>query len=173
MTKRTFLSALMGLFASAASAEGAPAPVVPPVDLNVPLTNPRLLAAILKHQQSQSNETATELLGELKTAVLLVAIILENPVIKSSETQALFKKGDKIAVVEVRDNNDNRLLALFTDHRELQRFTNQANSTLVMPTKDAMSFVLEKSYSGLVVNPASEATLRLDAPFIHTVIGGM
>ena len=173
MTKRTLISALMGLFASAVSAKTPSPPVVPPVDLNVPVTNPRLVEAIHKHQQSQSNETATELFDELKTAVLLVAVILEKPASKPSDTQALFKKGDKIAVVEVRDNSNNRLLALFTDHHELKRFTTQANSTLVMPTRDAMSFALEKGYSGLVVNPASEATLRLDAPFIRTVIGGM
>jgi hypothetical protein len=42
-----------------------------------------------------------------------------------------------------------------------------------MPTKDAMSFVLDKGYAGFVVNPAGEATLRLDSNFIRTIIGRM
>jgi SseB protein N-terminal domain len=143
------------------------------VDLNVPVTNPRLVVAIEKHQKAQSKQTAEELFGELKKAVFLVAIILEKPPMEVSGTQSLFKRGEKIAVVEVRDNNDSRLLAIFTDHTELQRFTNRANSTLVMRTKDAMSFVLDKDYSGFVVNPAGEATFRFDSAFIRGVIGGM
>jgi SseB protein N-terminal domain len=148
-------------------------PVVPPVDLSVPVTNPCLVAAIEKHQKAQSKQTAEELFGELKDAVFLVAIILDNPPVKVSEGQSLFNRGDKIAVVEVRDNKDSRLLALFTDHTELQRFANRANSTLVMRTKDAMSFVLDKDYSGLVVNPAGEATFRVDSAFIPRAISGM
>ena len=42
-----------------------------------------------------------------------------------------------------------------------------------MPAKDAFKFVLEHGYGGLVVNPASEATLRLDSSFIRTIVGGM
>ena len=148
-------------------------PVVPPVDLSVPVTNPRLIAAIEKHQRAQSKQTAEELFGELRKAVFLVAIILDKPPVEVSEGQSLFNIGDKISVVEVRDNKDSRLLALFTDHTELQRFTYRANSTLVMPTKDAMSFTLDKDYSGFVVNPAGEATFRLDSAFIGSVIGGM
>jgi hypothetical protein len=175
MTKRSFFSALLGRPAPEAPAEAAPAPapVVPPVDLNVPVTNPRLVAAIRKHQQSGNNQTAAELFAELKSAVLLAAIVLDQPPEKTSQGQAVFKAGSRIAVVEISDNDNQRLLALYTDHEELRRFTQHANSTLVLPTKDAMSFVLDKGYAGLVVNPASEATLRLDAPFIRRVIGDL
>ena len=100
-----------------------------------------------------------------------MAAIFQKPPTKTSEGQSILNQGDQIAIVEVYDNNDNRLLALFTDHSELQRFTDKANSTLVMPTNDAMSFVLSKGYAGLVVNPVSTATLRLDAPFIRTLVG--
>jgi len=173
MTKRTFLSTLLGLFALASNADQSPKAVAPPVDLNVPITNPRLVAAIFKHQRLHTNDTATELYSELKNSFLLVPVILDKPTANTTNGQKLFKKGEKIAVIEVRDNSETRLLALFTDHDELHRFTDKANSTFIMPTKDAMSFVLDKGYSGFVVNPSGEATLRLDAPFIRTVIGGM
>jgi len=105
------------------------------VDLNVPITNEKLVAAIRKHQKSGSNQTAVELFEELKKAVFLVGAILEKPRNRSTSNQTLFKKGEKIGVVEVHDAKDARLLAVFTDHPELQHFTNQANSTFVMPTK--------------------------------------
>jgi hypothetical protein len=110
--------------------------VASPVDLNVPVTNPRLVAAIERHQKAQCKQIPEELLGELQNAVFLVAIILDNPPVNVSEKQSLFNRGD----------NDSRLLALFPDYTELQQFTNHENSTLVMRTKDAMSFVLDRDY---------------------------
>src|SRR5262245_18280450 len=73
---KTFLSVLDGLFPiTGASAQcggpEAPAAVIPPVDLNKPVTNPKLVAAIRNHQQTQTNETASKLFAELKTAVFL------------------------------------------------------------------------------------------------------
>jgi hypothetical protein len=171
---RNFFSSLASIFQQKnAASPSAQKPVIPPVDLDIPVTNPRLVAAIQKRQIAQTNESATELFQELKASVFLVAVILEKPPTKVADTQVLFKKGDKISVVEVRDANDDRLLALFTDHPELQRFASYANSTLVMPTKDAMAFVLDKGYAGMVVNPANEGPLRLDTPFIRSVIGNM
>ena len=168
---------LAGISAIGASAQTntmkTSTPIVSPVDLNIPVTNPYLVAAIQQHQSAQSNDTAVELFRELKVSVLLAGVILDNAPVKTSESQALFKKGDKIGFIEVRDKNDKKLLALFTDQDELQHFTNKANSTFVMPTKQAMNFVLEKNYDGLVVNPAGTASLRLDTPFIRTVVGDM
>jgi hypothetical protein len=147
--------------------------VVPPVDLNIPVTNPKLVDAIQRHQQLQQNETALALLEELRRSFLLAAIILERPLTETAPGQLLFKKGDRIGMVEARDDENSRLLALFTDHDQLNRFTNQANSSQVMPAKDALSFVLERGYTGTIINPAGASTLRLDAPFIRTVIDGM
>lgn len=177
-TLKNIFSALAGTFSGkraekSASASKVTSKINPPVDLNVPVTNPRLVAAIFKHQKCQTNETAVELFGEMKNAILLAGIILEKPPTPTTEAESVFVKGDKIGFVEVIDNNEKRLLALFTDHSELQSFTNQANSTLVMPPKDAMSFVLDKEYDGFVINPAGKATLRLDAPFIRDVINDM
>ena len=147
--------------------------VAPPVDLNKPVTNPRLVAAIEKHQRIRSNETAVELLRELKASVLLVGAILEKPLPRASNSQALFKKGDKIGFIEVRDDAEKRLLGLFTDQGQLQRFTGQANSSFVMPAKQAMEFVIEKGYDGLVVNPSGPALLRLDTTFIRRIAKDM
>lgn len=149
-------------------------PVESPVDLSKPVTNPRLVAAIEKHEHIASGDTAEELFRELGKSFLLIGAILDKPAARTSDTQVLFKKGDQIGFIQVRDSNDQKLLALFTDHVELEHFTDQANATFVMPAVQAMNFVLENGYEGLVVNPASNtATLRLDAAFIETILPGM
>jgi len=173
---KTFLSVLAGLFpimgASAQSGGAeARAAVIPPVDLDKPVTNPKLVAAICNHTQTHTNETASKLFAELKTAVFLVGTI-EDAATRVLEGQVLLKKGHKFRIIEVRDDSHKRLLALFTDHPELQRFSDQANSTLVMPTQQAMTWVLENGYDGLVINPGG-LSLRLDAPFLRSVVGKM
>ena len=167
MTIKTgLLARLAGLFGARASGAGG---VVPPVDLDVPVTNPALVAAIRRHLRTQRNESAAVLLDVLKQSFLLTAVVMEDRPVPAARGQTMFRKGDRFGVIEVLDESDARLLALFTDQDELRRFTNQANSTLVMPANDAMAFVLEHHYTGMVVNPASVETLRLDAPFIRTL----
>jgi hypothetical protein len=120
----------------------------------------------------QTSETALELLNELRTAFLLVGTILRE-VPSPSATQMLLKKGETIGFIEVRDESDKRFLGVFTDHPELWRFTDKSNSTQVMPTRQAMSHVVDYEYDGLVLNPAGDASLRLDAAFIRNVIDKM
>lgn len=177
-SRKTFFSALAGLFSATTAAQPAASekvvPLAPPVDLNTPVTNPRLVAAMRKHQQIHTNETAVELFAELKVANLLVAAVMDKPVGEARRSDVVIEKGEKIGFIEVRDDSDKRLLALFTDHPSLQQFTTQANSTFVMPTKQAMSFVLDQGfYDGLVINPGSDPTLRLDSAFIRQIVGGM
>lgn len=176
--KKSLLSVVAGIFSATSAAQSAksiPAtPLAPPVDLNIPVTNPSLVAAMRKHQVIHSNETASELFAELKKANLLVAAIMDKPINEARRSGVVIEKGEKIGFVEVRDDNNKRLLALFTDHSSLQHFTTEANSTFVMPTKQAMSFVLEQGfYDGLVVNPGSDPILRLDSGFIRQVVGAM
>ena len=168
----SFWSALAGLSSVASACTQTP-PVVSQVDPNTPVISPRLIATILKHQKAPSNETAVEVVSELKKSDFLVAIFLNRSPEQTSETQALFRKGDSIKFAKVLDSNDNTLLPLFTDHSELHRFTNEINSTLVMSGTIAMNFVLKNGYAGLVVNPANETALKLDTPFIRKVTGEM
>jgi SseB protein N-terminal domain len=131
------------------------------------------VTAINKHQKVRTPEAAVELFNEFKKSVFLVGIILEKPLEENRPGETLFKKGDRFGVIQLKDAKDKNLLALFTDHAELQRWTEKANSTLVMPAKDAMKFVLDKNYDGLVVNPAGQNHLQLDTPFIKSVMKDM
>lgn len=172
----SLLSRLTGFFssteASAVSQTGSQAAIVPPVHLDQPITNPRLTAAIQKHRQFGTDKTAAELFDELTSSVLLVGIVLDGVPARVSGAEVLFRQGDRIGVIEVADDHDNTLLGLFTDQRQVQQFTDKANSTVVLPAADAMRFVLARGYDGLVVNPASEASLRLDAALIRSSLGG-
>ncbi|MCE9687170.1 SseB family protein [Shewanella sp. AS16] len=158
----------IGIMLGLVAASSASA-IEPPVDLNKPVENPALVAAILKHQKVGSNETATELFEALKISVFLVGMITDKP-IENEGGYATFKKGDHLGLITVLDNSDKSLLGLFTDHAELQKFTNQATSTLVMPTKMALEATLQHGYSGVVINPAGQASLRLDKEFIITIM---
>lgn len=168
-TLTSIFAAILSL-AGVGSAGAAETKIKPPVNLDKPVTNPRLVVAIHNHQRHQTNESAVELFSELKRSNFLVAIVLEKAPEQTGEGQARFKKGDIIKVVQLRDANDKSLLALFTDHEQLQKWTHDANSTLVMPTKQAFNFVIEKGYDGLVINPADGASLRLEATFIQKAL---
>jgi len=147
--------------------------IVPPVDLSVPVTNPALVAALAKHRDAKTPESEAEMLVEFKRAIFLVAIYLATPATPTIPGQARFEVGQKILITEIEDRQGHRLLALFTDHQEKLLFTDKTNSTLVMPAKYAMEFALEKGYSGLVVNPATRATMRLDNPVLRTMMSEM
>lgn len=147
--------------------------VVPPVDLNVPVTNPALVAALVRHRDTKTEQSEAEIRAEFKRATFLLAINLDRPPTPTSEGQAIFQKGQRIAVVQVVDSQDRTLLALFTDHAEKLLFTTQSNSTLVMPARQAMEFAVESGYAGLVVNPATLATMRLDAPALRKMLTEM
>jgi hypothetical protein len=171
---KSWLAKVTGLLSESAlhvrpAAKGLDSPV-PPVDLDQPVTNPRLVAVIRKHQRIGSEATAVELFEELTQAVLLVGIVVDKPPARVAEREVEFRAGDRFGVVQVQDENEQTLLALFTDHEELHDFTDEANSTLVMPTDQAIAFVLEQDYDGIVVNPSSDASLRLDAAFLRTLM---
>ena len=151
-------------------AAGTAAAIELPVNLNKPVENPALVAAIEKHQKIGTNETAAELFQALKQAVFLVGMITEKP-LKLQNDELLFKKGDRLGLITVTDSSDKKLLSLFTDQSELHKFTNQATSTLVMPAKMALETTIRNGYSGLVINPSGQASLRLDKEFIQDIVG--
>jgi hypothetical protein len=141
------------------------------VELDKTVINPRLVAAIYKYRQHQTDETAEELLEEMKSASFLVGAISEKPLTQRTAVETLFLNGDDVWFITATENNNQKLLALFTDYAELKHFTNQTNSAFVIPTKEAMKFVLDKGYDGLLINPAGDF-LRFDSSFIRDVIDG-
>jgi hypothetical protein len=132
--------------------------VVPPVDLDTPVTNPRLVAAISSFAANRGSEQLNALLTELNSAVYLVATILDEANISATDTPGniVFEAGSLIKVVSTSDADGNGLLPLFTDWDAIQQFTPDPVQTLVMPASDAWAFALD-GYDGVVLNPAGSS----------------
>lgn len=130
-------------------------PVVPPVDLDTPVTNPRLVSAISAFATDQSDARLNALLTELNNAVYLVATLLDEANVKATDTpgKVVFEKGSRIKVFTASDPDNNALLPLFTDWDAIRLWIQDPVETLVMPAADAWGFALN-SYNGVIVNPA-------------------
>src|SRR5690349_13077828 len=90
----------------------SPARANSPIDLNEPVTNPRLVAAIQNHQWAQSEETAAALFDELSRSMLLAGVVIDGAPQRISDAEVLFRQGDEFGMVEVRDDFDRALLGL-------------------------------------------------------------
>ncbi len=131
-----------------------PNTVTPPVDIDTPVTNPALTAAMARLGEGGDQAAIEAVLRELNRAVYLVAILLdEASVTTTSPGQATFNKGSVIKVLNCADSNDRPLLPLFTDWDAIRKWTNTSVSTLVMPADQAWDFALSQ-YQGAVINPA-------------------
>jgi len=141
--------------------------VIPPVDLDTPVTNPRLVSALNSFATDQSDTQLNALLIELNNAVYLVATLLDEANVKETATpgNVILEKGSVIKVITASDSDDNPLLPLFTDWDAIKLWTQDPVQTLVMPARDAWAFALN-GYTGVIINPAGPC-LPLNRPQIE------
>lgn len=153
------LKALLFGTAVAASQAGAEN-TAPPVDVNVAVTNPNLVAAIERLKGDVSDEAKDALLVELNKSNYLAAIFTDE--MHASEPdengKSVIEKDSTIKVLNTSDNNGNIYLPLFTDWDALRKYIDQPVNTLVFPPQDAWHWALEMGdYHGIVINPAENA----------------
>ncbi len=128
--------------------------VVPPVNLDTPVTNPALLAAMSNLGSGTDPSRLDTLILELNRAVYLVATLLDQASAKErSPGEVTFEKGSLIKMLEVVNSSDHRLLPLFTDWDAIRKWTDESVSSMVMPAEQAWEFALAQ-YRGVVINPA-------------------
>jgi len=128
--------------------------VTPPVDLDTPVRNPALLAAMNDVGRAPDASRLDALIRELNRGMYLVVTLLDQANVQpQSPGQVTFEKGSLIKVFEVADASDRRLLALFTDWDAIRKWTTEPVSSMVMPAPQAWDFALAK-YQGVVINPA-------------------
>lgn len=155
------LKKLKSLFAGAAVASSAAvADDRPPVDVNTPVTNPSLVAAIQRLKADSSNEAKDSLLIELNQANFLVAIFSDE--MHTSEPdgdgKVTIEKDSIIKVLNTSDGNGNMYLPLFTDWEAIGKYIEQPVNTLIFPSQDAWHWALNMGeYHGVVINPAEDA----------------
>ncbi len=127
--------------------------ITPPVDLDTPVTNPALLAAMNGLGAGTDQRAIDTLIRELNRAVYLVATLFDQANVKQgSPGQMTFEKGSLIKVLVVTDSNERPLLPLFTDWDAIRKWTSDPVSSMVMPANQAWDLALDQ-YQGIVINP--------------------
>lgn len=136
----------------------------PPVDLNKPVENPRLVAAIERLLTDQSVQAKDALLVELNRANFLAVIFTDemHSTPPDENGHVTIKEKSLIKVLSTTDSNGNVYLPLFTDWNAIGKYVGEKPekpiSTLVLPAADAWSWALAMgSYQGVVINPAHNA----------------
>jgi len=169
------IAALIAAFACKQTSSGEKpntAKKAPPVDLNKPVENPRLVAALVAFEKNQGDGTRQTLWRELKSAVYLIPVradkLATTPPDKSGKMTVT--EDSPISFFMSPDKAGNPFLPIFTDWQEIAKFTKEPVSTLVMPADDLWGFVLnQKNFHGAVLNPADKKALPLDRAMIQSL----
>jgi hypothetical protein len=130
------------------------ATATPPVDLNTPVENPKVVAAIRDFADASTPKTQDALTRALRAANFLVPMFTDE--IKSSpidEGSVSFEAGSKLKLLACTNEDDEVLLPLFTDWPAIREWTDEPASTLVMPAAEAFDLAASDEYAGAVVNP--------------------
>ena len=142
---------------------------VPPVDLNQPVVNPDLVNAIAAFANQRGPETLLQLQMQLGRAVYLVPMLTDAAVPSPAGPagQITFQQGSQLKLLTCQDPDGRSVLPLFTDWQQIQAWTDEPVSTLVLPASDAWTFIIrEGSFAGAVINPAGMA-LPLNSSLIQ------
>ena len=132
----------------------------PPVDLNKPVTNPALVAAMKRLKTETSSAAKDAVLIELNRANYLVAIFSDEMHVSKPDSsgKVTIEKDSIIKVLNTSDEKGNIYLLLFTDWDAIRLYIDKPVDTLVFPAKDAWDWVLRMGdYQGAVINPAKDA----------------
>lgn len=140
-----------------------------PVDVNQPVENPDLTAALAAFAAEPTPAALQRLQEQLNRAVYLVAILIDemNITPDGEAGKATFEKGSRIKVLTCTDPAGAPTLPVFSDWREIRAWTDEPVSTLVLPADEVWSWVTGQSgYQGVVVNPAGQP-IPLDLPQVR------
>ncbi len=143
--------------------------VIPPVDLNQPVENPALVAALTAFAAEQTEQTRRELFQQLSGANFLVPFFPDEMQTSpgSRPGQQIFEKDSRLKIPACADRAGNDHLPLFTDWTAIRAWLDQPVSTLVMPAADAWAFILSQPhYAGAFINPG-DARLQVSNDLIQ------
>ncbi|MEM1209437.1 MAG: SseB family protein [Planctomycetota bacterium] len=142
----------------------------PPVDLNTPVTNPRLVAAIVRFAKKRGDPELKKLQIELRRANYLVAATA-NPDQWEGDREGqkiTLKKETQFGILRGSTEDGKPIFFLFTDWDAIRKYYgDKPINTLVMPAKQAWPFVA-RDFNYAVINPAGPA-LPLQRPHIENL----
>jgi hypothetical protein len=150
------------------------ATVAPPVDLNQPVENPGLVAALNAAQRSEEPIVQAALACALRSANFLVPILTDEMITSTADEpgQMTIHAGSRIKVFTCTAPTGAELVPLFTDWGEIRRWIDAPVATLVMPARDAFEFASMEGYAGAVVNPAGHA-VELSSDQVDALLAGV
>lgn len=129
-----------------------------PSDINVPVVNLALTAALATDARHPTPATRRAVTAELLQATFLVATLTQEVRAKpAAPGQVTWQAGSRFSVLLSSDGHGGQVLPLFTDWDALRQWTDQPVSGLVLPAADAWAFATaDNTYAGAVVNPATD-----------------
>ena len=130
-----------------------------PPDLNQPITNTDLLAALDALTQADTPAARQLVATQMQAANYLVAILTDElrTTPGDAPNQVTLQAGSKFGVLTCDDGQGGQVLPLFTDWEALRHWTTRPVSTLVLPAAEAWQFALAGgTYASLVINPADQ-----------------
>ena len=127
------------------------------LDINKPVTNPKLVAILKKIKEEYSSETE-HLLYQLILAANYLTPVNISPSLEKVNGKSVLKEDTKIEFMGLHDNDGKQYIPAFTDWQELKKWGNSNNQqTVVLKFKEYEEMILDgKTWSGLVINPFGE-----------------
>lgn len=128
------------------------------VQVNKPVENPALEAAIFRHRAEKTEDSSIEVGRALNTASYLVPVITDKIVASKKEDQLItIEAGSVIKFMVCENTNGQRFLPAFTSWHELRLWAGNDANAFVMGAHELWEFALTDSntYTGVVINPAS------------------
>ena len=131
---------------------------MPDININVPITNPELVAAMEECQKESNAGTQHAFFSALKNARFLSPVTIEpRPAPADTEGKTTLEADTKIGFVSISNANGGHYLPAFSDWPAVKLWRNNADEqTLITSYEDISGMVLrDPSIAGFVINPCS------------------
>lgn len=124
------------------------------IDINKPVTNPKLLNYIARLEREGTKEAEKTFISEMQSATFLApAIVSTKPL---SIGQVVLEDDTPVSMYSLENKSDERFLMAFTDWEELRKWSKEDNKqAVVLKYNDYARLLLKQdaSWDGFVINP--------------------
>lgn len=126
------------------------------IDINTPVTNPKLLCAIAEMQENNNAETQNKMIYEMMQSHFLIpAQIMPPPQQSDASGEITLKKDTLIEFSMMTSTDEKSFYSAFTDWEELKKWKDNENQQTFILTFDDYAAMIDRndSAAGFVINP--------------------
>jgi len=127
------------------------------IDVNKPITNPELVAAIKVMNENNTQESQDNVINEVMKAHFISPVtIFPEPESLSGSSEVALKEKTKINFSIIENTANQQFILVFTDWEELGKWKkNENQQVLILTFDDLAAMVLNKegNLEGFVINP--------------------